>query len=49
MALTIGPGQFNTQTSVANGGVAFNPIAGGTTVVDAVIPGLIQTSNAVHT
>jgi hypothetical protein len=35
-------GQTRTPTSVAAGGVAFDPIAVGTTTVDSDIPGLVK-------
>ena len=42
-------GLYYSPTSVATGGVAFNVLLGGTTVVSASIPNLIQTTSAVRT
>jgi hypothetical protein len=42
-------GLYYSPTTVATGGVAFNVLLGGTTVVSASIPGLIQTTSAVRT
>jgi antitoxin (DNA-binding transcriptional repressor) of toxin-antitoxin stability system len=44
--VTIGPNQSTSPTSVATGGVAFDPIAGGTTTVSATAPGVIATTAA---
>ncbi len=39
-------GQLRTPTTVANGGVAFDPLGPGTTTVSASIPGYVSTTNA---
>jgi uncharacterized repeat protein (TIGR01451 family) len=44
--VAIGPNQFNSPTSVATGGVAFDPITGGNTTVTATAPGYISTAAA---
>lgn len=47
--LTLSPGESITPSSVAAGGVAFDPINGGTTDVAVTIPGFIQVSNGLQT
>ncbi|HSW31617.1 MAG TPA: Ig-like domain-containing protein [Longimicrobiales bacterium] len=47
--VTIGVGQYNSPTTVAAGGVAFDPVAAGTTTVSATIPGFISTTDATRT
>ena len=39
MVVQIPAGGFNTPTTVATGGVAFDPLSGGTTTVSASAPG----------
>ena len=43
--VTLAPGAFNSPTTVATGGIAFNPVSGGTTTVSASATGftLIRT------
>jgi hypothetical protein len=45
----IQPGQQNSPTTVAAGGVAFDPLDAGETVVSSTIDGLIALSNASRT
>jgi uncharacterized repeat protein (TIGR01451 family) len=47
--VTIPAGQSFSPTSLATGGVAFDPIGGGTTTVSAEIPGFITTAAGVVT
>jgi hypothetical protein len=42
LSVTIAAGQSNSPTSVAAGGIAFNPDNAGTTTIDASIPGYDQ-------
>ena len=42
----IGVGQTRTPNGVASGGLAFDPLASGTTVVSATIPGVTLTAGA---
>ena len=42
----IGVGQTRTPSAVASGGLAFDPLSTGTTVVSATIPGVTATANA---
>lgn len=44
--VVIAPGQSNSPTSIANGGVGFHPLATGTTTIAASIPGLTPTQFA---
>jgi hypothetical protein len=46
VTVQIEPGQISSPSSVANGGVAFDPLGGGTTTVSATIPGIIATTGA---
>lgn len=47
--LTLSVGDFQTPTSVSQGGVAIDPIAEGSTVITATIPGFIPMINATRT
>jgi len=47
--VTIDPGEFQTESTVAGGGVAFNPVLGGEVVVTASIPGFITTDDGMLT
>jgi hypothetical protein len=49
VSLTIGPRSNSTPTTVASGGVAFDPISAGTTVVSATSPGFTTTTNGTVT
>lgn len=49
ITLAINPGSGNTVTTVASGGVAFDPLATGTTVVSVSAPGFQPTSSSSQT
>jgi hypothetical protein len=48
LTVQINPGQSNSPTSLAGGGIAFEPIGAGQTSVSGSVPGFIQTTNAVR-
>ncbi len=47
--VVIASNQYTTPSTVATGGVAFDPLEAGSTVVSASIPGFITTQNGVKT
>jgi len=48
VTVEIPEGTFRSPTTVATGGVAFDPLTAGTTTVSATIPGYIQTNYALR-
>lgn len=47
--LQILPGQANTPTSVAAGGIAIDPLTAGSTFLEATVPGVITTTDGTRT
>lgn len=47
--LTLGPGEFRTPTSIGTGGLTIDPLAAGTTVISASIPGFTPMVSASQT